>query len=149
MRTLLILSFITFFCFEASSKSFNLDLPTIDCPADASVNCFADIVAGNPVVSSTCNIISTVASAPVLVSGTAECSGAEYEITYTVTDDCSTSESCVQLFTLNLVTPTIVCPADETVSCFSDIVEGTPFVTNDCGVGGEVVVTGPILRFGL
>ena len=85
---------------------------------------------------------------PTLVSGDDACDGAIYEIVYTVTDICGTEASCTQTFTLDVAAPTIECPADETVSCFDDIAEGTPVTTTACAQGSTVTTVGPTLVSG-
>jgi len=123
--------------------------PTITCPADATVSCLADIAAGAPVTTTECALGSTVANVgPTLASGVAGCDGAIYEITYTVTDDCGSTASCVQTFTLDVAPPTIVCPADETVACFSDIAAGIPTTGASCAAGSTFATSGPTLATG-
>ena len=125
------------------------DGPTIVCPADATVSCSADITEGTPIVTSSCDLNTTVvATGPVLVSGSSDCSGAEYEMTYTVTDVCGRTASCVQTFTIENDGPTIVCPLDVTVECIDDITVGTPTTTTSCGLGSTVTHVGPTLVVG-
>ncbi|MDB4438789.1 SpaA isopeptide-forming pilin-related protein [bacterium] len=123
--------------------------PTIVCPSDATVTCAYDISVGTPTVSSSCGVHTTVTTTgPTLVSGTAECHGATYQLTYTVTDVCGRSASCVQIFTLDNEGPSITCPADATVTCAYDIIVGTPFVTSSCNLGNVVTTSGPTLVYG-
>ena len=124
--------------------------PTITCPADETVACFEDIVAGIATTTTECGLGASVSTtAPSLASGSDLCDGATYEITYTVTDDCGTTASCVQTFTLAVGPPTITCPIDETVDCFDDIVAGTATTTTECGLGSTVSTAGPILASGV
>jgi len=51
-------------------------------------------------------------SAPVLISGTDDCDGARYSVTYTVTDDCGRSVSRDQICELDNSAPEFVCPVD-------------------------------------
>ena len=144
---------VTDACGEVATctQVYTLDIapPTIICPADETVSCFADVVPGMATSTAQCGFGSLISStAPILLSGIDQCDGAIYEITYTVTDDCGTTAQCVQEFTLSIAPPTIVCPADETVSCFDDIAEGTPTVTTECGFGSNVVTVGPTLISG-
>jgi len=126
--------------------TLNVDPPTITCPADLTVDCLADVIAGTPVVSAACMQGTTITStAPTLFSGQAECTGAIYQIEYTVTDDCGATASCIQNFTLNVPPPSLVCPADMTVDCLSDIAIGTPIPTVSCGLTGAITSAGPTL----
>jgi len=130
--------------------TLNVPTPTISCPGDAIVQCVDDIAAGTPTTSSSCGNGSNVTtSGPALVSGTAGCDGAIYEITYTVADACNGSASCTQRFTLDVPAPTISCPGDAIVSCVDDIQAGTPVTNSGCGVGGNVTTTGPTLISGV
>ena len=118
--------------------------PTIECPADAVVECADDIVEGTPVVAASCGLTTTVTTVgPTLTSGTADCDGATYEIAYTVEDECGRTESCTQIFTISNQGPTIECPADAVVECVEDIVEGTPVVAASCGLTTTVTAVGP------
>ncbi len=125
------------------------DEPTIVCPADQTVECASDIHIGTPTVTSSCHLGTTVTtSGPTLVYGQADCPGAEYEIVYTVEDDCGRTAYCVQTFTIHNDGPTIMCPADQTVECASDIHIGTPTVTSSCHLGTTVTTSGPTLVYG-
>jgi len=133
------------------SQRFTLNIPPpkISCPADQTVNCVDDIVAGVSGPATDCALGFTVASsAPVLISGTAECDGAVYGITFTVTDECNATGTCVQSFTLNVGAPTITCPADQTVSCLADIAPGVATTTTECGQMASVATAGPSLLTG-
>jgi len=125
------------------------DDPTITCPADDMVECEADIVIGTPQTSVACNFTPTVTTVgPTLVTGTADCPGATYEIEYTVTDDIGRTATCTQTLTIANDDPTITCPADAPVTCEADIVEGTPTFTTSCELGGVVTTVGPTLTTG-
>ncbi len=136
---------------EECTQSFTLDnaAPTITCPADETVACADDIMEGTPTVTVSCSLGSTyTAVGPALVLGQADCPGAEYEIVYTVEDDCGRTSSCIQTFTIANDAPTITCPTNETVACSDDIMEGTPIVTVSCSIGSTVTTAGPTLVFG-
>ena len=122
------------------------DGPSITCPADQTVECFSDITAGTPSVDGNCTPNPTVTTeGPYLVSGQDDCDGAKYEITYTVTDDCGNTDSCIQTFTIDNEGPTITCPADQTIECIDDINEGTPTVVTSCLLEYEVIVAIPTI----
>jgi len=127
----------------------SLGAVTISCPADVNVSCDGEIVAGNATATSGCgNNANVTNSAPVIISGTAGCTGAVYQITYTATDDCGGSASCTQNFTISGGAPTIACPADATVTCIDDISAGTPTTSTSCNVGSTVSTDGPTLISG-
>jgi len=132
--------------------TLNIDAPAITCPGPVQVECLDDIVAGTPTTSSSCALGNNITtSAPVLVGGTDGCSGARYEITYTVTDDCGGSASCTQIFRLEAPAPSIACPGDPgdaTVSCVDDIIAGTAITAANCSLGSNVTTTGPVLLSG-
>jgi len=122
---------------------------TITCPADETVACEADIAEGTATFTAACMLGATItAVGPTLVTGDANCPDATYEIVYTVTDDCMRTAECTQTFTIANDPPMITCPADETVVCAADIMEGTPEVTTSCELGFEVTTVGPTLTGG-
>ncbi len=133
------------------TQTFTLDNngPTIVCPPDMTVGCDTDIVVGTPTVTTDCGLTPTVTTVgPTLVSGTAGQDGAVYEIEYTVTDDCNRMASCIQTWTLDDPGLQITCPADMTVACEADIVEGIPTVSTSCGANTNVTAVGPTLISG-
>ena len=112
--------------------------------------CSSDIMVGTPAVTTSCTLTSAVVSVgPVLAMGLADCPGSTYSILYTVTDACSRSASCTQVFTIVNAAPSIVCPANAIVDCSSDIMVGTPAVTTSCTLTSAVVSVGPVLAMGL
>ena len=123
--------------------------PTVVCPPDQIVDCFADIVPGTPTVYTSCGLTYTVSNSPaVLVSGEENCDGAQYEITYTVRDECGRTSYCVQKFTIDNHPPTIICPPDQVVECVDDIYTGIATVVASCELGYNVTTSGPYLIFG-
>ena len=123
--------------------------PTISCPSDEVVECLNDIVAGSPVINTSCGAMSSFStSGPTLVSGTADCPGAQYEIEYTVTDECGTMASCTQTFTIANNPPMISCPANKIVTCEDDIASEIAMVTSSCGLGTSVTTSGIQLTSG-
>jgi hypothetical protein len=84
---------------------------------------------------------------PMLVSGDAGCSGAVYEVSYMVTDDCDRTASCTRTYTLENAGPTITAPEDVSIECASDAAEdidGVSFTTS-CELGGVVTASEIIL----
>ena len=45
----------------------------------------------------------------------------DYNVVYTITDQCGRTASCTQVFTIDNADPTIACPAPATVTCYEDI----------------------------
>ena len=84
-------------------------------------------------------------SGPTLSNNQPNCSGSVYEVTFTVTDDCGRSESCVQRVFIENEGPAIECPADVTLSCINEYEEGIPTVTTSCDLGYTMDVSGPTL----
>lgn len=112
------------------------DPPTIDCPENEIVECFTDIAVGTPTITSSCMLETNLATVgPTLVSGDADCPGAIYQITYTVTDDCGREVTCNQTFTIANDPPVITPPVNMTVTCFADIAAGTATATSSCTLG--------------
>ncbi len=132
------------------TQTFTIDNagPTITCPADEVVTCAADIVASTPTFTTSCGLGGSVAVSGLnLVSGTADCPGATYEIEYIVTDDCGRTANCIQTFTIDNVGPGITCPANATVACSADILvdPANASFTTSCGLGANVTVSTPVI----
>jgi len=129
--------------------TLNLAAPTISCPGMGIVPCVDDIVPGVPVASVACSLGSVITNAPpTLFSGVAGCDGSVYEVTFTVTDDCGATATCMQFFELDSPPPTIVCPPDRTVACLSDIAPEAAVTTSSCGFGNMVTTGPPVLVSG-
>ena len=126
--------------------------PTITCPADITVSndlgtCDAVVVYTSPVGTDNCSGTTTV-----LTTGPA--SGATFPIgittvTYTATDVAGNTTPCSFTVTVNdTLLPTIVCPADITVSndlgtCDAVVVYTAPVGTDNCSGTTTVLTTGP------
>ena len=65
-------------------------------------------------------------SGPTLSNNQPNCSAVYTKVTFTVTDDCGRSESCVQRVFIENEGPTIECPAEITLSCINEYEEGVP-----------------------
>jgi len=106
--------------------------PTITCPPDMSISDINSFVPGDPTVVTICGLNATVSgSGPVLVSGNA-CNGATYEYTYTATDDCGDTASCVQTITTPASSLSCVASGTDT-SC--GLSNGSASVTASNGSG--------------
>ena len=118
----------------------------IACPPDRTVQCESDVLAQPPVVVSSCDLgYNTTSSPPILISGAKNCPGAIYEITYTITDSCGSTDQCTQRFTIDNPGPVLACPSDRIVKCESDIAPQSPAVITYCGVGYTSISSAPIL----
>ena len=113
----------------------------IECPADEVVECISDWTPSDVVFNSCCEVTVTN-STPVLVSGSADCDGAVYEVVYTVAD-CFRSTTCTQTMIISNVGPSITCAADEVVECAADISETAPTVVVACALESDVATLGP------
>ena len=121
--------------------------PTINCPANQTVQCAANIFVNvnNATFTTSCDLGGVLSlSGPVIV-GAADCPGTTHTYTYTVTDDCGRTASCDQIFTIDNPGPTITCPEDCPVACASDIRPGTPEFTTSCNLGATLSMTGPAI----
>ena len=114
------------------------------CPSNAIVNC-ADEIESGPTPISPCSDTVVTLVGPEIV-GIPNCPGT----THTFTFDFVCKAPCIQIFTIgDNAAPTIICAADETVSCLADITETAPTTTTSCGLIGTVITVGPTLVTGL
>src|SRR5206468_895687 len=95
--------------------------PTITCPADVTLECPANITTNNTGAAQgqdACGSVSIVYSDSVNNT----CGGAKViSRTWTATDACGNSVSCVQTITVrDTVKPTITCPPDKLLECPAD-----------------------------
>ena len=123
--------------------------PTIVCPPGGTVMCNADVPAANVagvVAIGECSDPSVTVSGPVQV-GPDNCPGTTFTYTYTATDHCNRMVSCDQVYTIANDPPTIVCPANQLISCFEDIVinPDDATTTTSCALGSTVTVAGPVV----
>ena len=118
------------------------DPPMMICPDDVTVECINDFEADEVDVETSCDLESDDTNTnPKLVSGTADCPNALYEVEYHATDDCGRSIACVQQIRIENDPPTIECPPDQQVYDISDIEAGEPIVSVSCTLDKEVTVT--------
>jgi len=117
-------------------------------PTTPVVECPEDFVPTTPMVTTQCGATFTLTvSAPMLLTGTANCPDATYSIEHEVTDECGNVASCTETFMLDNNPPTIVCPANAVVDCSANIVAGTPIITAAC-VAPVMTTAGPTLVSG-
>jgi len=97
--------------------------PVITCPADVTIDCTASTDpanTGNPVVTDDCDTEPVVGYSDV-TSGTGCPEGFSIVRTWTATDACGNSATCVQNILVDDNTaPNIICPADVTLDCNED-----------------------------
>lgn len=133
----------------------DVTIPTITCPADITVNndpgkCSAtNINFGTPTVSDNCLIIDPleITYNGVPVTSSTEIPVGSGVVVWTVTDLGGNKASCSQNVTvIDVEKPTIICPANITVStdvgvCHATNVNlGTPTVADNCGVRSTIPV---------
>ncbi len=136
---------------DSCFQRFTIDnaAPTITCPPDEEVDCEADINTGLPVYTISCELKEDlVISDPILKSGKKDCPGAEYIVTYQVTDECGRMASCEQKFTIRDQPIQADCPPDRVVECEKDIAQEPPALSKICENLPTVSVSGPELISG-
>jgi microcystin-dependent protein len=95
--------------------------PIITCPPDATFECDELIEFGQAEASDNCDPDPEITWEDVEIEG--DClTGLVVERTWTATDNCGNSASCVQIITiLDTTPPVITCPPDFTVQCLEDV----------------------------
>ena len=91
------------------------DAPTIDAPANLTVNCLAGASPNpdNATVTTSCGVGSTVTVSGPQIFGPTDCSGTIYRYTYTVTDACGRTATDIQDMTVQNGPPVFNnCPED-------------------------------------
>ena len=112
--------------------------PVITCPANASVPCQSNTapeVLGFASAVDACDMSVTISYSDLTEPGVC---AAEYTIyrTWTATDDCGNSSTCVQTISVEDTSPPALICKNISVSCSQDIspeTVGYPAATNDCG----------------
>ena len=112
--------------------------PVITCPDDVVVNCPGMVdpsTTGMATATDECNDPPTITSNDVTITGSCP-NTFTIERTWTATDDCMNTASCLQLIVVQDTTaPVIVCPADITLDCPSmtnPANTGRPTATDEC-----------------
>ena len=127
--------------------SITPELPTIGCYPDQFITCLSDIdVPAQPAEFSSClAIASSTVSAPILVSGVADCDGAVYEVTRTIIDICDQQASCTERYIIQNEGPVVNCAAGFTVNCFDEINVSPNDVSYSvsCGQTPTIIIAGP------
>jgi hypothetical protein len=109
---------------------FDNTLPTITCPANTTVECFAMVPAPNPagvVASDNCNGVPVVTFVSDVTANQTCVNRLTITRTYRAVDECGNSSSCTQTITVNDQTPpTITCPINLTVACAALVPTANP-----------------------
>lgn len=114
--------------------------PVLDCPATITLECTASTQpdsTGMPGISDNCGESPMIVFSDMTIAGACE---QEFIInrTWTATDACGNSASCTQvIFIEDNAPPSIICPADITVGCLSEIPDvdtGSATASDSCGV---------------
>ncbi len=121
--------------------------PTIVCAPNEIVECVSDInpSAADVTTTTACTLGSTLDISDPVIIGPAGCDGTVYQYTYTITDDCGRSASCMRSYTLDNDGPTISCPASITFECEEDIMvdANDANVVVACGLDFQIKLDGP------
>lgn len=108
------------------------------CPPSETVECPDDINLGSITYTTSCGVGATVDTTLMITSldGFNACPETTYEYTFTVTDDCNRSSTCIQTFTIGPGSdPTITfCPPTEEIDCLADVPVSMATATATCGV---------------
>jgi hypothetical protein len=102
--------------------------PSIICPGDITIECTASTLPANtgiPTATDNCDATPTITSSDVTVGGACP---QELTITrtWTATDDCGNTSTCVQTIIVDdSIDPVITCPIDVTIECTDSTLPGT------------------------
>lgn len=135
--------------FDLCIQNFTIGMgvnPILVCPDNETVSCVNEIFIGIPEVETSCEVGFTINNSAADIDGIPNCPGTTYTFTITVSDACDRSSTCEQVFSIENDGPTIMCPADESVSCESDIRTGIPEYTTSCGLDATIIKTGPVIE---
>ena len=133
-------------------QNFSIQNPglSITCPADEIVSCHDEITLGELDITSYCDSNPVFTTTEAIAQATElGCDGEIYDLTYTATDDCGSSQSCVQRFTINNSGLMIICPSDTIVNCIESVVPEIPTVISSCQVEFAINSFSPLLMNGL
>jgi hypothetical protein len=114
--------------------------PTVYCPPDKEFECDEDIVFGSAWAEDNCDPHPDLDFEDETIPGTCP---QEYvvERTWTATDACGNSASCVQVVTVVDDTPPVIyCAPDDTVECHERVVFTWPEAEDNCDLEPEIVV---------
>ena len=113
--------------------------PTITCPSDVSFECDAVGDFGMATATDNCDLVVDVTFSDVTVSDSCPIT---IERTYTATDDCGNSSTCLQTIIIDDTTPpTVMCPADITAECGEMYDAGMATATDNCDLAVDVTFT--------
>jgi hypothetical protein len=125
--------------------SVDIDVPTIICPPNVTVQCGIDIfnlgnTGGNASATDNCSMVNAITYSDV---GQGNACSFEWQRTFTVKDECENESSCTQIITVvDNKAPLAICPANLTINCMPANIPNANFGqatgTDDCG---EVIIT--------
>jgi uncharacterized repeat protein (TIGR01451 family) len=99
-------------------------VPTITCPVNITIQCNTSTLpaaTGTATATDNCDDTPTIASSDVTIAGACP---QEFTInrTWSATDDCGNTSTCLQIITVDDSTPpSITCPTNVTVNCASEV----------------------------
>ena len=127
-------------CTATVTVSDNLP-PAITCPDDLTLECPADTCTINTGVAEGSDVCSDVTIA-FADESTPGCGDTEVIArTWTVTDDCGLSVTCVQtIAVIDATDPVIACPADVTIECTADTSSANTGVATGSDTCGDVAI---------
>ena len=137
-------------CVQRWSLVNSGDPVILECPPTRIAECVADIEDESNAVKALviCDAdYSVTASAPVPLDDLDNCDGAEYEVTYTVTDACGGTATCTQIWIMSNEGPRIIVPDPITVACLDDVNPDISDIEIETGCGTPIIksdVSGPI-----
>lgn len=113
--------------------------PVITCPVNVTIDCAAiTLSAGTPVVMDNCDPAPAVTFVDLTVSVGSCLQEVIISRTWTATDDCGNSSTCIQTLSLtDTLPPAIICPPDATLECSestapNSTVPGMAIATDSC-----------------
>ncbi|MEO6130376.1 MAG: hypothetical protein ABIQ02_00915, partial [Saprospiraceae bacterium] len=126
--------------------------PTVFCPANVTVQCASQVPPANPqgvTASDNCGGLASATFIEDVISNQTCVNRFTVSRTYRATDACGNSATCVQAITVfDNTPPSIVCPANVTVQCASQVplFNTASVVTSDnCGGSATVLFSGDII----
>ncbi len=149
-------AWISFSCQGDTTFSTNYNVeccsqPSLICLSDQTIDCIENIALDSSLVTinSTCTGMLSAAE-PILISGSANCPGAIYEVSYLYEVNSDLSASCVQTLTIENSAPLLSCLPGEMVTCREDIMALPSDLTvqTACGRDYDLQITGPNLQSG-
>ena len=119
--------------------------PVITCPTDITIDCTDSTLPGNLGIASAtdnCDLNPIVISSDSIIASLVCPQAYTIERTWTATDACGNSSTCLQLITVQDTTPPVIsCPSDITIQCDDDTSPastGVATATDNCDPSPEI-----------